>query len=55
MAGRVTVAGLTQRPLPRDFLGQAGGPRVAVTHGRAVGISHVPRQRDFHPRAAAPR
>lgn len=25
MAGRVTVAGLTQQPLPRDFPGQAGG------------------------------
>lgn len=47
--GRVLVAGLTQRPLPRDFPGQAGGPHVAMTHGRVVGGSHVPRQWDFHP------
>lgn len=47
------MAGMTQRPLPRDFLGQARGPHVAVTHGRVAGGSHVPQQRDFHPRAVA--
>lgn len=31
--GKVTGAGLTQQPLPRDFLCQSESPHMAVTHG----------------------
>lgn len=42
VAGWVTVAGLTQQPIPRDFPGQDRGPCVAMTHSRGRGQPHPP-------------